>query len=448
MNSIILPKNVIDFMKAFKEAGYLIYVVGGAVRDMLLNKQTTNWDFTTNANPEQIQKLFPNNFYNNDYGTVSVPMPDNLIFEITPFRNEGLYKDNRHPEDVTWTETIDKDLSRRDFTINSIAYDGNSVIDPYNGQKDLQTKIVRAVREPSKRFQEDALRLMRGVRIATELQFEIEAITKKAIIENAELLKNVSRERIRDELFKILKSDFPSEGILLLKDTGLLNFIIPELSKAFETPQVSPKRHHIYDVGTHCVMSLKECKSKNHIVRLACLLHDIGKPATFNKDENTQIITFYNHEIIGAKIVKDIAQNLRLSKKDSEKLYQLVRYHQFTVSELQTDKALRRFIREVGKEHLEDMLMLREADRIGSGSTPTSWRFELFKKRLIEVQKEPFKITDLKIDGTDVMKELNLKPGRKIGEILQQLFEEVVEKKVENDREMLLKKLKEFDTKL
>lgn len=437
---LILPKPVSDFMNVFRKNGHQIYVVGGAVRELILGNEVDNWDFTTNAAPQEILKLFPKGFYNNIYGTVSVPY-DKSIFEVTPFRKEEAYKDLRHPEKISWAKTIEEDLARRDFTINAIAYDGEKVIDPHQGCQDLEKKVVSAVGHPDKRFGEDALRLIRAVRIATELQFLIEEKTRQSIINNAHLIEKISRERIRDELLKILKSDYPADGILLLKNTNLLQFIIPELDKAFSIPQKSPKRHHIYDVGTHLVMSLKACRSDNIIVRLATLLHDIGKPKTFKKDEKTGLITFYNHEIVGTKIARKIAEDLRLSNDQKEKFLRLVRYHQFTVSELQTDKAVRRFIREVGKENLDDMLILREADRIGSGAKPTSWRFELFKKRLIEVQKEPFKITDLKIDGYDVMKILKIKPGPKVGQILKTIFDEVVEKKINNERKVLLKRV-------
>lgn len=440
MTDIILPEKVQSFMKVFKEKKYQIFVVGGAVRNMLLNTDTDNWDFTTNATPEEIMSLFPHHFYNNTYGTVSV-VDTPFIFEVTPFREEGKYTDSRHPGELKWADSIEKDIKRRDFTINALAYDGENLIDLFNGIADLNAKIVKAVGEPDIRFQEDALRLMRAVRIATFMQFAIEEHTFNSIRNNASLLQNISRERIRDELFKILQSEYPADGIMLLKDTGLLKFIIPELEKAFEIPQKSPKRHHIYDVGTHCVLSLKFCLSKDPIVRLATLLHDIGKPATFKKDPETEIITFYNHEIVGADIALQIADRLRLSKEQKNKLFTLVRYHQFTVSELQTDKAVKRFIREIGKENIEDMLTLREADRIGSGSKPTSWRTELFKKRLIDVQKEPFKVTDLKINGKDVMELLNIPPGPKVGEILEDIFKEVEEKQIENKREVLLKKI-------
>jgi len=446
-----LPEAIKNIFSIFKKNGFEIYLVGGAVRDFLLGKNPKNFDFTTNATPKQIQSLFPNSFYNNTYGTVSIPLEiDNLsslqktIVEITPFRKEEDYTDFRHPEKIEWAKTLEEDLARRDFTINAIACDGKKIIDPYHGQKDLKEKIIRCVGNPDKRFAEDALRLLRAIRFASQLGFLIEEKTRKAIEKNSQLITKISWERIRDEFLKILKSDHPAEGVLFLRNTGLLKYILPELDVCFSIPQKSPKRHHIYDVGTHLVMSLKHCPSKDEITRFATLIHDIGKAKTFKKDEKTGLITFYNHEVVGKKLAEKIAERFKLSNKQKEKLVRLVAYHQFTVSELQTDKAIRRFIRNVGKEYLLDMLDLRVADRLGSGAKATSWRLELFKKRLIEVQKEPFKITDLKVNGYDVMRILEIKPGPKVGEVLKYLFEKVVEKKLKNEREVLIKEIEKF----
>ncbi len=439
-----LPEYVQKFMQAFRDKGYEIYLVGGGVRDLLLGKGTDNWDFTTNAKPEEILNLFENAFYHNKYGTVTVPvkLEDKiLLFEVTPFRKESGYSDFRHPDKIEWASSLEEDLARRDFTINAIAFDGKKLIDPFEGQKDLKNKIIRAVGEPDKRFQEDALRLLRAVRFASQLGFQIEPKTYQSIVKNAHLIQNISWERIRDEFFKILQSPYAADGILVLKNTGLLHYILPELEECFKTPQKSPKRHHIYDVGTHLVESLRHCPSKDVITRFATLIHDIGKPKTFKKTEEG-VITFYNHEVVGAKIADKIARRFKLSNKQRDKLVRLVRFHQFTVDEKQTDKALRRFIRNIGKENLEDMLALRVADRIGSGARPTSWRLELFKKRLKEVQKQPFSIKDLKIDGYDVMKILGLKPGPKVGEVLKKIFEKVEKGEVRNEREELVKFLK------
>lgn len=453
---IKLPDEVTRLMNKFHENKFQIYVVGGAVRDMLLDPSTSlrtsskevmelDWDFTTNATPEQILKMFPDAFYNNIYGTVSIPsklLTTNYslptVFEITPFRTESDYSDSRHPEKIEWAKTIEEDLSRRDFTINAIAYDGSIIIDPYNGQKDLINKLIRAVGDPDKRFNEDALRLLRAIRFTSQLGFLIEDNTRNSIQKNASLITKISWERIRDEFLKILESDHPAEGILFLKSAGLLSYILPEVDICFTIPQKSPKRHHIYDVGTHLVMALKHCPSKDSVTRFASLIHDIGKAKTFYKDKKTDLITFHNHEVVGKKQAEIIADRFKLSNKQKDKLVTLVAEHQFTVSETQTDKAVRRFIRGVTKDYLQDILDLRTGDRIGSGATLTSWRLDLFKKRLIEVQKQPFQIKDLKIDGNDVMKILKIKPGPKVGEILKKLFDQVVEGKIKNEEESLL----------
>jgi tRNA nucleotidyltransferase/poly(A) polymerase len=283
---------------------------------------------------------------------------------------------------------------------------------------------------------------MRAVRIASELNFKIEKNTLSSIKENASLINRISYERIRDELFKILKSPHPYQGMVIFRETGLMQKVLPEMEKTFEVEQKSPGRHHIYDVGTHSMRSLKFVAKKNpdHIVRLATLIHDVGKPITFKRLKNGTI-TFYNHEIVSARIAKNIADRLRFSNKDREKLYKLVRYHQFSVDERQTDSALRRFLRKVGLENVQDMLDLRVGDRLGGGASETSWRLEEFKKRLIEVQRQPFTVHDLKITGHDVMKKLNIKPGPEVGKLLDMLFKEVVEKKIPNEKEILLQRV-------
>ncbi len=440
-----LPKDAKNILTTLKKRGYKAYVVGGGVRNLLLGQETKDWDFTTDATPDILLSIFPDSFYNNKFGTVGIPIKETKeVYEITTFRSEYGYTDHRHPDKIIWGKTLEEDLQRRDFTINAMAYDGKKIIDLFGGQKDLSNKIIRAVGDPNRRFKEDALRMIRAVRLATEFSFTIENNTFSAIQRNAKLLGRISTERIRDELLKILASAFPADGIQLLRNSSLLAIILPELEKCFGVEQQSPKRHHIYDVGTHLLMSLKYCPSKDPIVRFAALLHDVGKPATFKKSDDGTI-TFYNHEIIGTSIVRNIADRLHFSKKDRDKLVTIVRFHQFTVDERQTDSAIRRFIRNVGLENIKDILAVRVGDRLGGGARETSWRLELFKKRLIEVQKQPFTVADLKIDGYDVMKIHNLKPGPLVGKILATLFNEVIEAKIPNDREILLKKLSEIN---
>ncbi len=438
-------QNVID---TFKIAGFAAYAVGGSVRDLLMGRQTNGWDFTTNATPEQILKLFPDSFYDNQFGTVGIKIKNEKgdttdVYEITPYRKEGAYSDHRHPDKIIWGKTLDEDLGRRDFTINAIAFDGKNLVDPFGGQKDIEGKLIRSVGNAQDRFTEDALRMMRAVRIAAELGFLIEETTADAIREHASLLTSISAERIHDELMKLLSSPYPADGILLMRSTGMLTIILPELDASFETPQKSPERHHIYAVGTHCVLALRNCPSNDPATRLATLLHDIGKPKTFRTDAKG-IITFYNHEVVSTKLVKNILERFRFSKKDTEKVLTLVRWHQFSVDERQTDSALRRFIRRVGKDNLKDMLDLRIGDRLGGGATETSWRLELYKKRLDDVQKQPFAVSDLKVDGHDVMKQFGIKPGPMVGKILSQLFAEVEAGKLSNEKELLLSRMREL----
>lgn len=444
--NLTLPLPVRGFMDRFTKAGYEIYVVGGSVRDLILSTPTKDWDFTTNATPELILQLYPKGFYNNQFGTVGVPHQQldgsEVVFEVTTYRTESGYDNKRHPSQVQWSTKLEDDLSRRDFTMNAIAYDGTALVDPYGGQQDIKNKLIRAVGDAPTRFQEDALRLMRAVRLSAQLAFDIEPTTKQAISENADLITRISAERVRDELLRLLGTQFPAQGIYMLRDTGLLAHVLPEVNACFGVEQVSPGRHHIYDVGTHLVEALRHCPSPNPITRLATLIHDVGKKGTFRKNNQTGLITFYNHEVVGATQAEEIAKRLKLSNKDRDKLVTLVRHHQFTVTEEQTDRAIKRFIRDVGLENVQDMLDLRVGDRLGSGSTETSWRTELFKKRIEEVQKEPFSIKDLKVDGTDVMKILKIPPSRRIGEVLEHLFARVENEELKNEREPLLKALK------
>ncbi|PJE63477.1 hypothetical protein COU89_03125 [Candidatus Roizmanbacteria bacterium CG10_big_fil_rev_8_21_14_0_10_45_7] len=451
-----LPRKAAQLIAFLKKNGYGCYVVGGYVRDSLLNHMADyrGMDFTTNATPEQIQGLFPDSEYTNRFGTVIIPLSKAYekleltshefephdFFEITTYRSESAYSDNRHPDTITWGTRLEDDLSRRDFTINALACDGGEIIDHYNGLDDIKNKIIRTVGNPKERFSEDALRIMRAIRFASQLSFTIEPTTLEALTAQVQLLAHISSERIRDELMKILASNSASRGILLMKDTGVLTYVLPELYPTWGSEQKSPKRHHIYDVGTHLIKTLEACTNPDPIVRLACLLHDVGKPKT-RAVQPDGVVTFYNHELVSTEIAFDIGKRLHLSKHNLIKLTKLVRYHQFTVDEHQTDSAIRRVIRNVGKEYMYDLLDLRVADRIGSGSAPDSWRLQLFKKRIEEVQKQPFSVRDLKIHGNDVMDALHIPSGPQVGTLLETLFKEVSEQKLENTKGALLNRL-------
>lgn len=436
---MILPDKVNKFLKAMQDAGFSCFVVGGSVRDFILKREIGDWDFTTNAKPAEIQEIFQDSFYDNSFGTVGVKI-DGEIFEITPFRKEGKYTDKRHPDTVEWAKTLEEDLARRDFTINAIAFDGVKFIDPFDGRKDLETQIIRAVGIPEKRFQEDALRLMRAIRIATQLGFTIEEKTWDAILSNAKLIQQISMERIRDEIIKILSPDYPSDGIKLLDSTGILENILPEITAMHGVSQKGT--HHLDDVFDHSLKALANCPNPNWVVRFATLIHDIGKPPTYR--ERNGKATFYNHEVVGAEIARKICERLRFSKEDKEKVFMLVRWHMFSVSEFLSDAAIRRFIKRVGSENTTDMLDLRTSDRLGSGVKATSWRHEDFRDRILEVQRHIPSVSDLKVNGRDVMEILDIPPGPKVGEILNKLFDEISEDPTKNNREFLIEEIKQI----
>src|SRR3989344_613853 len=448
-----IPQEILNIYKKFGEAKLEVYLVGGCVRNLLLQKPVKDWDLTTNATPEEILKLFPHGFYDNKFGTVGVQTEFDKkkhIVEITTFRTEHGFSDKRRPDKVEWGKSIEEDLARRDFTTNAIALkvisNNLSLLDPFNGQKDIDNKIIRAVGDPKQRFKEDALRLLRAIRIATEHGFTIEEKTWKEIIEDSKLIAQISGERIRVELLRILGSENPYEGVMLLKNSSLLSYIIPELLEGIGVSQKRPGRHHVDDVFTHNILSLKFCPSTDHVVRFATLIHDIGKPKVQGLDEKGLVI-FHNHEIVGARIANTICERLKFSKKEKDRIYSLIRWHMFTVDEKITDAAVRRFIRRVGVNNVKDIMDLRIGDRLGGGTqTAQSWRLKLFKERVEkELSPGPFSINDLKVDGNDIMTILGIKPGPKVGEILQKIFEEVDEDLSKNNKEYLKKRIKELN---
>ena len=444
-----LPKQIQFVMQEFKKNGFQSYIVGGCVRDALRRIEPNDWDIATNAKPEETIKIFPNNFYNNNFGTVTVlSSQEEKGIEITPFRTEEKYTDKRHPDKIKWAQTIEQDLSRRDFTVNAMAMDWElKIIDPFNGQKDLKDKIIKAVGNPETRFSEDALRLMRAVRFATTLNnstaWRIEEKTKKAIQKKAELLNFISQERIRDELMKIIMSERGAQGIETLRKLGLLKYIIPELEQGFGIGQ---NKHHIYQIYQHNLLSLKyACKKGfSKYVRLSALLHDIAKPKT--KQGNGLDSTFYNHEILGAKMTNEILQRLRFSKKDIEKIVKLVRYHLFyyNVGEVK-EASVRKLVREIGPENINELLQLRMCDRIGSG-VPKAEPYKLRHLRYIieKVSEDPVSVKMLNIKGNDIMRILKISPGPKIGNILEVLLNNILDDPKKNKKQDLEKEVKKL----
>ncbi|MDD5760824.1 MAG: HD domain-containing protein [Candidatus Pacebacteria bacterium] len=466
-----IPSEILDILNKLSQSNFEGYIVGGCVRDLLMkNPHHTpkDWDIATNALPEQIQAIFPDSVYENNFGTVAIKTeskdPTLKIVEITTFRKEGKYTDKRHPDKIKFAKTIEEDLCRRDFTINAMALSletqnlkhktqkrgskllvaNYKIIDPFKGQKDLTKKIIRAVGNPHERFQEDGLRLMRAIRLACELSadWRIEEQTLKAIKENSSLLSFISKERIRDEFIKIIETPQAAKGILLLEETNLLKEITPELTK---TIGVTQNKHHIYTVWEHLWRSLDYAAKKNYSleVRLTSLFHDIGKPQV--KQGEGKDATFYGHEWQGAKIAARILNRLKFPRNTSEKVIKLIRYHQFVYDpEITTDAAIRRLLVKVGKENIKELAQVREADRIGSGcpkALPFRLRHFLFRveKVLKETEGEQPSLKILEINGNDLIRKFNLEPGPKIGAILSILLEEVLDNPQKNNKKDLEK---------
>lgn len=444
----MIPGEVEKIIDKLHGAGFEAYIVGGCVRDFLLGKEPKDWDITTNAKPEEIQKVFPGSFYENKFLTVTAKTgsqdPKLSEIEITTYRSEAGYTDKRHPDQVQFAKTLEEDLSRRDFTVNAMALDENGkIIDIYNGKSDLKNKIIRTVGNADERFNEDALRMLRAVRFACTLGFGIEEKTKTAIKKNSIWLEAVSQERIRDEFIKIIMGNNPVEGIEHLRELNLLKYVLPELLDAYGVLQ---NKHHTYDCYWHLLKALEFSAKKNFNldVRLASLLHDIGKPKT--KMGQGQEATFYNHEIVGAKIAFRILNRLKFSKKEIEKIVKLVRHHLFyyNVGEV-TESSVRRLIRQVGLENMDDLLKVRMADRIGS-NVPKAEPYKLrhLKYVIEKVSGDPISAKMLKVNGQDIMEILQIKPGPKVGQILDVLLGLVIEDPKRNNKDFLQEKIVEL----
>ena len=449
-----IPKEVGFVISQLKNKGFEVYIVGGCVRDFLRGIEPQDWDVTTNAKPEEIGKIFLRSYLDNKFGTVTVLTgskdPRLKEIEITPYRIDEKYTDKRHPDKIRWAKTIEEDLARRDFTINAMALieiknqkSKIKIIDPFKGQKDLENKIIRAVGKAKDRFSEDTLRMMRAVRLATTLNFEIEEKTAKAIKEGAPWLQAISKERIRDEFLKIIMAERALDGIELLHQLGLLKYIIPELE---EGCKVTQNKHHIYACYEHYLRSLDFAAKKNFnkYVRLAALFHDVGKPRA--KRGEGPDATFYGHEMVGAKMTIKILNRLKFSKKDIEKIAKLVRYHLFYYNPDEVgDSSVRRLVHQVGPENTEELLQVRMADRIGSG-VPKAEPYKLRHLRyLIEkVSQDPISAKMLKVSGNEVMRILGIQPGPKIGQILDVLLGLVLEEPKKNKKAFLEEEIKKL----
>jgi poly(A) polymerase/tRNA nucleotidyltransferase (CCA-adding enzyme) len=466
-----IPETIKEILQKLEGAGFEAYIVGGCVRDLLMENPSLNgpkdWDITTNAQPEEIQKIFPDSFYENEFGTVGVKTEKEKdvveVVEITTYRIESKYSDKRHPDKIRFAQTLAEDLSRRDFTVNAMAmkltthnsqlitkknkdsfkFQASSyeIVDLFEGQTDLKNKIIRTVGNPDDRFSEDALRMMRAVRFFSQLGFSVEKKTLESIKKNSKNLRYISPERIKDELNKIILSDNAEQGIDLLQQTGLLSFILPELEKGVGIKQ---NRHHIYTIYKHCLLSLKFCPSSKLEVRFAALLHDIAKPQT--KRGEGENATFYNHDHLGARIAEKIMRRLRYSNEIIEKVTLLIDNHMFYYNPEEVgESSVRRLIKKVGLENMKDLIDLRIADRLGSG-VPKAKPYKLRHLEYVieKVSADAVSVKMLKINGSDLMQKLEMQPGPKIGALLDVLLSEVIEDAEKNKKTLLLKRAAEL----
>jgi putative nucleotidyltransferase with HDIG domain len=450
MNDI--PKEVIAVVALLKHEGFEAHLVGGCVRDVLMDRLPKDWDVTTNALPEDIQRIFPHTFYENDFGTVGVVNDETTdpavqVIEVTPYRAESGYSDKRHPDTVRFGATLQEDLRRRDFTMNAIALDplSGNLTDPHKGQSDIEQKIIRTVGSAEERFGEDALRIMRAVRLAAELDFELAEETIAAIHKLAETLSDISTERIRDEFTKLIMSDNPRKGIEFLYELHLLRYVVPELEEGVNVKQ---NQAHSYAVFEHLVRTLQAAADKGATleVRLAALFHDIGKPATKAFDDRKDDWSFHGHDMVGSRLTRKRLQALRYPREVTDAATKLVRWHMFfSDTDEITHSAVRRLVRNVGPDRIHDIILLRICDRVGTGRPKEEpYRLRKYQSMVAEVMRDPISVSMLAIDGEDVMRMLGEKGGPRIGWILHALLEEVLDDPKRNTKDYLEEHIKEL----
>lgn len=446
-----IPKEVKKTAETLESAGYEAYVVGGCVRDLLIGKTPKDWDFTTNARPGEIAGLFSETYQNNDFGTVGVVTdsedPRLKVIEITPYRLESAYSDARRPDSVEFSDSLEEDLKRRDFTINAIAYSisHETLVDLFDGLSDIKERRIRAVGKAQDRFAEDALRILRAVRLAVELGFMVEAETMQAITENASNLSRISKERIRDEFVRILESDAPMQGIVLCERLGLLRYIAPDLLRGIGVEQNQAHAYHVYE---HLLRTLQHAADKKWSLelRLAALFHDISKPETRRWSDQKKNWTFYGHEVVGSRVTKKILSDLKFPRETIDLVSKLVRWHMFfSDPDTVTLSAVRRTIQNVGQEHIWDLLNLRICDRVGTGRPKEQpFRFRKYKAMVEEALRDPISVKMLNINGRRIVEITGEKPGPKFGFILHALLEEVLDEPAKNTAEYLEKRAVEL----
>jgi tRNA nucleotidyltransferase (CCA-adding enzyme) len=441
-----VPRDVLALCERLRSQGKRAWIVGGCVRDLLLDRLANDWDVATDARPAELLRIFPRAIPTGiEHGTVTV-VKEGHHYEVTTLRGEGTYTDGRRPDWVQFVDDITADLARRDFTVNAIAVDpqDGKLIDPFHGQADLERGLLCAVGDPRERFSEDGLRVLRAARFVATLDLTLDPATEAAIRPTLDTFRKVAGERVRDEWLKAMKARKPSRAFEVMRRTGILEVTCPELLEGVDMEQ---NKWHAYDVWRHGLECMDACEG-DPVLRVAALLHDVGKPRTRTWSDKTKDWTFYEHERVGAEIAEPIAARLRFSNDERARIVTLVRHHLFHYSDEWTDAAVRRWIRRVGADRLEDLYRLNEGDVRGKGRDfePDLQALAALKAHVARVLAEGAALStrDLKINGHDLMKELGVKPGRIIGEILDALLEAVTADPAVNEREALLVRAREI----
>ena len=435
---INLPEDVRYIIEQLNNAGFEAFAVGGCVRDALLGREPNDWDITTSATPFEVKDIFRRTIDTGiQHGTVTVMLKKNG-YEVTTYRIDGEYTDHRRPDGVTFTRELSEDLLRRDFTINAMAYnESEGLVDLYGGVSDLEKKIIRCVGNPDDRFDEDALRIMRAVRFAAQLGFDIDEETRKAASHHANELQQVSAERIETELTKLLLSPHP-EKLLDMYELGIVDVIMPEFSRLLETEQNTP--YHIYDVGRHTIEVIRNVPATK-VLRYAALMHDMGKPECKTTDADG-IDHFKAHAVVSEKIAEVILRRLKMDNDTIRDVKKLVYWHDFGIKGNISKNTVRKMLSKMGEEYFEGYTHIRRADIMGQSEFNRETSFELLEKMKRfheEIMQEgnALKISDLVINGGDLIKE-GIKPGPEMGEILKMLLDKVLEEPELNTRENLL----------
>jgi len=445
----LVPQDVLDLCERLRSKGKRAWIVGGCVRDTLVGRAASDWDVATDALPKDLLSIFPRAIPTGiEHGTVTV-VRDGRHYEVTTLRGEGTYSDGRRPDWVTFVDDIAADLARRDFTVNAIALDprDGKLIDPFDGRGDLQRGLLRAVGDPRERFSEDGLRVLRAARFVATLELALDPATEQAIAPTLDTYRKVAAERVRDEWLKTMKARRPSLAFDVMRRTGILAVTCPELLEGVEMEQ---NKWHAYDVWRHGMECMDACLpgQTDPVLRIAAMLHDVGKPRSRAWSEKTQDWTFHDHDRIGAEIAVPIAERLRFSSEERERIVALVRFHLFHYSDDWTDAAVRRWIRRVGANRLGDLYRLNQADVRAKGRDfePDLAALNALEAHVSRVLAEGAALStrDLEVNGHDLMRELGVKPGRIIGELLETLLDAVTSDPALNQRERLIEKAREL----